>query len=113
MSVQFGGAVLLVAVLVLLSRSTLPAAVPPWPVTLVDVANRAGLREPSVYGGVDRKRFIIETNGAGAAFLDYDNDGWIDALVLSGTRLRQGSRADETFPPGKAPLSRLYRNNHD
>src|SRR5438046_2402281 len=71
------------------------AAAPPdarrWPVTLVDVADRAGLREPSIYGGVDRKRFIIETNGAGAAFLDYDNDGWIDALVLSGTRLRQGT----------------------
>jgi enediyne biosynthesis protein E4 len=93
------------------------AAAPPdasrWPVTLVDVAGRAGLREPSVYGGVDRKRFIIETNGAGAAFLDYDNDGWLDALVLSGTRLQEGSRATQTFPPGKAPLSRLYRNNHD
>ena len=90
-----------------------PPETPPWPLTLVDVADRAGLREPSIYGGVDRKRFIIETNGAGAAFLDYDNDGWIDALVLSGTRLRQGTRADETFPPGKTPLSRLYRNNHD
>ena len=81
--------------------------------TLVDVADRAGLREPSVYGGVDRKRFIIETNGAGVALLDYDNDGWPDALVLSGTRLQEGARADQTFPPGKAPMSRLYRNNHD
>jgi hypothetical protein len=86
---------------------------PAWPVTLVDVADRAGLREPSVYGGVDRKRFIIETNGAGVAFLDYDNDGWIDALVLSGTRLQDGARADQRFPAGTAPLSRLYRNNHD
>jgi enediyne biosynthesis protein E4 len=84
-----------------------------WPVALVDVADRAGLREPSIYGGIDRKRFIIETNGAGAAFLDYDNDGWIDALVPSGTRLRDGARADQTFPSGQAPLSRLYRNNHD
>jgi enediyne biosynthesis protein E4 len=93
------------------------AAAPPgdaaWPVALVDVADRAGLREPSIYGGVDRKRFIIETNGAGVAFLDYDNDGWLDALVLSGTRLRDGARADQTFPSGQAPLSRLYRNNHD
>ena len=86
---------------------------PPWPVSLVDVADRAGLREPSVYGGVDRKRFIIETNGAGVALLDYDNDGWLDALVLSGTRLQEGSRATQTFAEGKAPLSRLYRNNHD
>ena len=85
----------------------------PWPVSLVDVADRAGLREPSVYGGVDRKRFIIETNGAGVALLDYDNDGWLDALVLSGTKLQEGSRATQTFAEGKAPLSRLYRNNHD
>jgi enediyne biosynthesis protein E4 len=84
-----------------------------WPVTLVDVADRAGLREPSTYGGVDRKRFIIETNGAGVAFLDYDNDGWVDALVLNGTRLQEGTRQAATYPPGKAPLSRLYRNNHD
>jgi hypothetical protein len=84
-----------------------------WPVSLIDVAARAGLREMSVYGGLDRKRFIIETNGAGAAFLDYDNDGWVDALVLSGTRLQEGARANQTFPPGKTPLSRLYRNNHD
>ena len=43
---------------------------PRWPVTLVDVADRAGLRDVSVYGGIDRKRFIIETNGPGVAFLD-------------------------------------------
>jgi hypothetical protein len=85
----------------------------PWPVSLVDVADRAGLREPTIYGGVDRKRFIIETNGAGVAFLDYDNDGWIDALVLNGTRLKDGTRESETYPPGKMPLSRLYRNNRD
>src|SRR5207247_1026172 len=29
-----------------------------WPVKFVDIADRAGLREPSIYGGVDRKRFI-------------------------------------------------------
>src|SRR5437588_1262637 len=84
-----------------------------WPVTFVDVAERAGLHEQSVYGGFDRKRFIIETNGAGVAFLDYDNDGWLDALVLSGTRLKDGSRENQTYPPGRAPTSHLYRNNHD
>src|SRR5439155_26110341 len=60
-----------------------------------------------------RKRFIIETNGAGTAFLDYDNDGWIDALVLSGTRLKEGTREQETYGPGQAPTSHLYRNNRD
>jgi hypothetical protein len=90
-----------------------PPAEAPWPVSLVDVAERAGLRHPSVYGGLEEKRFIIETNGAGVAFLDYDNDGWVDALVLSGTRLREGAREDVVWPPGQAPVSHLYHNNRD
>jgi enediyne biosynthesis protein E4 len=95
--------------------SPAPATAPsgPWPVTFVDVAERAGLREPSIYGGVDRKRFIIETNGAGVALVDYDNDGWMDALVLNGVRLKEGSRETEAYPPGAAPIPHLYRNNHD
>jgi enediyne biosynthesis protein E4 len=44
-----------------------PAADSPWKVELVDVALRAGLRDTAVYGGLDRKRFIIETNGSGVA----------------------------------------------
>ena len=83
-----------------------------WGVTFSDVATRAGLTAASVYGGLDRKRFIIETNGAGAAFVDYDNDGWIDALVLSGTRLAPGGRRDSTSADDRAP-SRLYRNQRD
>ena len=66
-----------------------------------------------MYGGIDRKRFIIETNGAGVALLDYDRDGWLDALVLSGTRLADGDRRDATFPAGQAPSNRLYRNRRD
>lgn len=77
-----------------------------FPITFVDVAARAGLSEPTVYGGVERKRFIIETNGCGVAFVDYDNDDWVDILLLNGTRL-------EAFPKGKEPTNKLYRNNRD
>ena len=84
-----------------------------WPVTLVDVARTAGLQQTSVYGGLEQKRFIIETNGAGVAFVDVDGDGWADALVLSGTRLEDGARRDRAWPAGQAPTSHLYRNNHD
>jgi enediyne biosynthesis protein E4 len=86
---------------------------PAWPVSLVDVAEKAGLKGVSVYGGLDRKRFIIETNGAGVALFDYDNDGWVDALVLSGTRLEEGARQEKVWPAREAPTNRLYRNNRD
>ena len=69
-----------------------------------DVAAAAGLRAPVIYGGVERKEYILEANGCGCAFLDYDNDGWLDVFVLSGTRL-------EGAPPGTT--NRLYRNNRD
>jgi len=75
-------------------------------VTFVDIAQRAGLTAPIVYGGVDEKKYIIETNGCGVAFLDYDNDGWMDVFLLNGTRL-------EEFPKGKEPTNRLYHNNRD
>jgi hypothetical protein len=90
-----------------------PKAPTAWPVSFVDVADRAGLRAASIYGGIDRKRFIIETNGAGVAFLDYDNDGWVDALVLSGVRLQEGTREIEKYTPGSAPMAHLYHNNRD
>ena len=31
--------------------------------------------------------YLPETTGAGCAFIDYDNDGWLDVFILSGTRL--------------------------
>ena len=85
----------------------------PWPVRLTDVAESAGLTHPSLYGGVDRKRFILETNGCGTGFLDYDGDGWLDALVLSGTRFEEGSRREQSWSAAERPTSRLYRNRHD
>ena len=75
----------------------------PFHAHFTDVAAAAGLRAPVVYGGIDRKSFIVETVGCGAAFLDYDNDGWLDVFILSGTTL-DGSRRGS---------NRLYRNNRD
>ena len=105
--------VFLASLLVALTFAAQPAAPPAWPVTFTDIAAAAGLRSPSIYGDAERKRFIIEANGAGVALIDYDRDGWLDALVLSGTRLEDGMRRDATFPPGQAPTNRLYRNRHD
>jgi hypothetical protein len=70
----------------------------------VDVAREAGLVLPVVSGGVDHKEYIIEAVGSGCAFFDFDNDGWMDIFLLSGTRL-------EGAPPGAT--NRLYKNNRD
>ena len=106
-------AVLAAAAAMAPAHQSASAAAAPWRATFTDIAQAAGLREPVVYGGVDRKRFIIETNGAGVAFVDYDNDGWLDALTLSGTRLREGTREDVVYVPGAAPTNRLYRNRRN
>ncbi len=80
---------------------------PSSPVQFIDVAEKAGLTVPNVWGGVDKKRVIIETKGSGVAFFDYDNDGWLDIYLTNGSRL------DAQWPAGKAPTTHLYRNNRD
>jgi enediyne biosynthesis protein E4 len=83
------------------------SAPPASPVQFIDVAEKAGLTTPNVWGGVDRKRLIIETKGSGLAFFDYDNDGWLDIYLTNGSRL------DAKWPSGKAPTTHLYKNNRD
>jgi enediyne biosynthesis protein E4 len=53
---------------------------------------------------------IVESSGAGAAFLDYDQDGYIDLYVCSGTWLK-GLSGDEK--PDKLPENHLYHNRGD
>jgi len=74
-----------------------------FPVTFTDITEQAGLNQPIVYGGIDAKRYIVETNGCGVALADFDNDGWLDVLLLSGTRLPP--------QPADGARNRLYRNN--
>ena len=82
-------------------------------VTFTDIAVGSGLTVPSTYGGPARKRFIIETNGAGTAWIDADDDGWLDALVLGGTRLIDGQRVEDPAVAAAGPTTRLYRNQRD
>src|SRR2546423_127944 len=71
-----------------------------------DTAQKAGLTTPVIFGGENRKEYIIETTGTGVAIFDYDNDGWPDIFVVNGTTLEQ-------LPSGKSPTNHLYHNNHD
>ena len=69
-----------------------------------DIAATAGLTQPTFYGGVDSATFILEITGCGCAFIDYDNDGWMDVFILTGRRI-EGVVAGST--------NRLYHNNRD
>jgi enediyne biosynthesis protein E4 len=73
-----------------------------FPVSFTDVAAAAGLRSPQIAGGESRK-FILEAMGSGVAFLDYDNDGWLDVFLVNGSR----------FDAAPKPGHHLYKNNRD
>src|SRR5216684_1369199 len=76
----------------------------PFDAHFVDIAHEAGLTAPVIYGNSESKDYILETTGCGCAFIDYDNDGWMDIFVLTGTRVGGA-------PPGTT--NRLYKNNRD
>jgi hypothetical protein len=69
------------------------------------VAAASGIDFVNLYGGTDRKRYILETTGSGAAFFDYDEDGDQDLFLVNGTRLDYTER--------ESPGNRLYRNDGD
>jgi hypothetical protein len=56
--------------------------------------------------GKSAQKYLPETTGAGCAFLDYDNDGWMDIYLVN------SGKCD--FYDPKSPLrNALYRNNRD
>jgi hypothetical protein len=91
---------------ILFAASQLPKSNPKPLAHFTDIAKKAGLTAPVVFGGVDTKRYIIETTGTGVAIFDYDNDGWPDIFIVNGTSL-------DAPASGKLPTSHLYHNNHD
>jgi enediyne biosynthesis protein E4 len=76
----------------------------PFAVTLRDVAPKAGLNMKFTSGNENTKRYIIEANGSGVAFLDYDRDGRQDLFLVNGSRLEGFASGQET------PTNHLYRN---
>ncbi len=76
----------------------------PFHARFTDVALQAGLKETVISGHANRADYVIEAMGCGAAFLDFDHDGWLDILVLSSSRFGD--------PPPRAS-NRLYKNNRD
>ncbi len=76
----------------------------PFHARFTDVAAQAGLQNVVISGHREKADYVLEAMSCGAAFFDYDNDGWMDILVLSGSRYGD--------PPSDAS-NRLYKNNRD
>ena len=75
--------------------------------SFTDVASQAGLGGAlNVFGGVERKRYLIEEIGCGVALFDYDNDGWLDIFFVNGSRF-------ESISADHQPSNFLFRNNRD
>ena len=75
-----------------------------FPVRFVDATESAGIsfRHNS---GAFGKKYLPETLGSGCAFLDYDNDGWLDILLVNGMDWPGHERERNTM--------KLYRNDRN
>jgi hypothetical protein len=96
----------------------LPFSVSPWWILLSlalsahaqqiqfrDITSRAGIHFTHNNGAFGKK-WLPETMGPGCAFIDYDNDGYPDILLVNGTDWPGHAHAGPTTP-------KLYHNNHD
>ena len=74
-------------------------------VQFVNAAQSAGL-DFRHWSGASPEKYVIETMGSGAAFLDYDNDGWLDIYLVNG--------GEVPGHPAPMPIRHaLYRNRGD
>jgi hypothetical protein len=56
--------------------------------------------------GASPEKYLPESTGAGCAFLDFDNDGWMDIYLVN-------SGPCDFWTPPKPIRNALYRNNRD
>jgi len=74
-------------------------------VQFIDVTRQAGI-DWIHENGASPEKYLIETMGGGAAFVDYDNDGWLDIFLIdSGTH----QHSSASIPARHA----LYQNNRN
>ena len=68
-------------------------------------AEKSGIRWVHSSGKSPQK-YLTESSGAGCAFLDYDNDGWMDIYLVN-------SGQCDFFDPNPPLRNALYKNNRD
>jgi hypothetical protein len=76
----------------------------PFLSTFTDTARQAGITTRFVQGNPSRRQYILEANGTGVAFVDYDNDGLPDVFLVNGTTF-------EPHAPGSPPPSNALWHN--
>ena len=86
------------------SRPLLAAAPPSIGFALTDITGAAGIDFHHNSGAFGAK-YLPETLGPGCAFIDYDNDGWLDILLVNGMDWPGHKRQRSTL--------KLYRNNRN
>ncbi|HEV2836336.1 MAG TPA: CRTAC1 family protein [Pyrinomonadaceae bacterium] len=89
------------------TASPSPSPTPPRPsgaIEFTDVTSEAGVRFKHNNGAFGKK-YLPETIGSGGAFLDYDNDGWQDILLVNSMDWPENKKR-RSFPA-------LYHNNKD
>ena len=77
------------------------------PIVFEDATRKSGLAKWQHVMGTPEKKFILDTDGSGAALIDYDNDGWLDIYLVNGSTL------DALNGKEPAPHAALFHNNHD
>jgi hypothetical protein len=77
---------------------------PSGPIEFTDVTAQAGIHFRHNSGAFGKK-YLPETMGSGACFLDYDNDGWQDILLVNSMDWPE-HKTGKSFPA-------LYHNNHN
>src|SRR5438270_9224248 len=70
-----------------------------------DITAQAGIHFTHNNGAFGKK-WLPETMGPGCAFIDYDNDGYPDVLLINGTDFPGHPHAGTT-------TLKLFHNNHD
>jgi hypothetical protein len=77
------------------------------PVFFDDASRRSGLGTFTNRSGGKQKQFIVETTAGGVALFDFDNDGWLDVYLVSGSTIAalKGKEA--------SPKAALFRNRRD
>jgi len=77
---------------------------PSGPIQFTDVTAQAGINFKHNSGAFGKK-LLPETMGSGACFIDYDNDGWQDILIVNSMDWPD-HKSHNSYPA-------LYHNNHD